>query len=524
MGVVFLANLPGLALSLLISCIGVACRPLRFRSRIIAIALCMAPLLIYWGMFGGAREYEALLWGFSFAPWVCAWLIGLGIAGIVLAIGHFTRYKPGLIWITTGLFLTTAVCVFEAKIGFNELAYQLHVAKNNPEEAPEFHDHNIEGDLDGLLNDPKVTAYLNNFFYPKDSIQLREELKKELENRLSFEEWPAWVFTVPPHLDFQRRRRELNQQYDRFIDPAKSWWMPKFFHRQLLKRRMASKRMAVALYYKGLLSELSPDIAMLKKDEKLHFYWDYPRERSLPIWDRLLREFPDSPEALEAYWRVAMYWGGQAQFDRATEKLDEAKTRLETVMNDLDESRHDESGMTPTLFRVPAQSIMTKVKLQELQSRLDRLLSLIRPENRGKTKESELRLAQFVKLDPHTKDYPKRLEELMIQLGPQDGLRDNVELAQAKLEPDDQSREIRLGAVHKSYAGTDGGIEALFELALLKTTQYRTQTDPDHKKDQLQKASSTLEEFLKLYPDSRFSPQARKLLSNLPTGTKPTSG
>ena len=113
LSVLFLANMPGLTIALYISCVGVACRPLRFRSRIISVALCMAPQLIYWGIFGGARDYEALLWGVSFAPWACAWLVGLSIAGIVLAIGHFTRYKPGLIWIVTGLFLGLAVGVFQ---------------------------------------------------------------------------------------------------------------------------------------------------------------------------------------------------------------------------------------------------------------------------------------------------------------------------------------------------------------------------------------------------------------------------
>ncbi len=55
LAVFFLADLPAFAVSLLISCIAVACRPLRFRSRITSIALCMLPQLLYWGIFGGAR-------------------------------------------------------------------------------------------------------------------------------------------------------------------------------------------------------------------------------------------------------------------------------------------------------------------------------------------------------------------------------------------------------------------------------------------------------------------------------------
>ena len=68
LAVIFLANLPGLGMCLLISCIAVACRPLRFRSRIIAIALCMAPQIIYWGCSGSVKSLDTIAWGFSFTP------------------------------------------------------------------------------------------------------------------------------------------------------------------------------------------------------------------------------------------------------------------------------------------------------------------------------------------------------------------------------------------------------------------------------------------------------------------------
>ena len=78
LAVFFLADLPAFAFCLLVSCIAVACRPLRFRSRFISLALCMVPQLIYWGIFGGTKGVEPIKWGFSFTPWIGAWLIGLG--------------------------------------------------------------------------------------------------------------------------------------------------------------------------------------------------------------------------------------------------------------------------------------------------------------------------------------------------------------------------------------------------------------------------------------------------------------
>jgi len=151
LAVFFLANLPAFAICILVSCTAAACRPLRFRSRFIAVALCTAPQLFYWGYFGGARGVEPIKWGFSFAPWICAWLVGLAIAGVVLGIGHFTRYRPGLVWMFTSLVLLIALAVFEVKIGFGELDYQLYVAKNNPERTSEFHDRSVTKALDETI-------------------------------------------------------------------------------------------------------------------------------------------------------------------------------------------------------------------------------------------------------------------------------------------------------------------------------------------------------------------------------------
>ena len=300
LAVFFLANLPGFAISLFVSCIAVACRPLRFRSRFIAIALCTAPQLFYWGYFGGTRGIEPIKYGFTFTPWICAWLVCLGIAGLVLGIGHFTRYRPGLVWIFTSLVLLTAIVLFEVKIGFDELDYQLYVAKNNPEDLIEFRDQSITKALDDTIKNPRVKKYLlAAYFYPTEAIPLRAELKKKIQTQLTYDSWPNW-FKVPPELEYQAKKEWLFEQYELFI-----------------KMRGQSRRMPIALYYKALLSEYSPDINMLGQKEILHFYSDYPYERSQEIWYRLYTEFGNRPESLEARWRIAKHWAGQGRFEQA---------------------------------------------------------------------------------------------------------------------------------------------------------------------------------------------------------------
>ncbi len=500
LAVFFLANLPAFAVCLLISCVAVACRPLRFRSRYTSLALCMVPQLLYWGYFGGARGIEPIKWGFSFTPWIGAWLIGLAVAGVVIAIGHFTRYRPGLIWLSTTIVLVVATAVFNNAIGYDELDYQLYVASNNPEHITEFHDHRITSALDQAIKDPAVNRYLGGFFYPTEPIALRKELKAEIQAQLAHDRWPTW-FVVEPELQYQDKRQWLLDQYEMFIT-----------------RRRKSKRMPIALYFKALLNEYSPDIRLLNDTETLHFYSDYPFDRSREVWFRLYSEFGNSPESLEARWRVAMHWVGQGYFDQAGILIEDAQTLLDDRLKTLaDEQPTEDSLFSP--FRPPADSIMTVSKLTELKRKLSQLRSLIDTDNRTDRPDSDKRLAKFVTLNPHTPEYADWLKELLAEMGKSDPLRDNVLLAQVKLIPDEQLRAEQLAELHAKYETTDGGMQALYELALLKIHFWRQQDESniELKKQFLADARAMLSSFLRMYPSSFCTDQVRKNLASLPT-------
>jgi len=499
LAVFFLANLPGFAICLLVSCIAVACRPLRFRSRFIAIALCTAPQLLYWGYFGGVRGVEPIRWGFSFAPWIFAWLDALTIAGFVLGIGHYTRYRPGLVWIFTSITLLLAVGVFEVTIGFDELDYQLYVAKNNPENISEFPDRSITEALDRTTRDPVIRKYLEGFFYPADPIALRAELKREIQIKLSYDRWPSW-FIVPKELEYQAKRQWLFEQYDLFIS-----------------KRSNSRRMPIALYCKALLSEYSPDINVLGQKEILSFYSDYPYERSREIWWRLYWDFGNSPESVEARWRIAKHWASRGMFEQANELLVQAETMLTAERSKLLEKEQTSNESLFGLFSLPADSVMTIPKLNELQRRLNHLRLLIGPENRTGEEGAIERLAEFVMLNPHVSDYSQRLDGLLEQIEDNDRLRDNLLLAKVKLLPDEQLRAEKLSELHKEFARTDGGMLALYELGLLKIGLYQGKSDSEQKKKYLADARATLEHFLNLYPASFCAEQVKKNLDGLPS-------
>lgn len=497
--VFFLANLPAFAACILISCVAAACRPLRFRSRFIAIALCASPQLLYWGYFGGIKGVEPIQWGFSFTPWINAGLVGMAIAGLVLGIGHFTRYRPGLVWAFTSLVLVTAVVVFEVKIGFDELDYQLYVAKNNPEQATEFHDHGITEALDETLTNPAVRRYLAGFFYPTEPIPLRAELKKEIQIQLGRDRWPSW-FIVPDELNYQAKKQRLFEKYDKFI-----------------KARPKSQRMPIALYYKAILNEYSPDLETLARREILHFYSDYPYEMTQEIWYRLYTEFGDSPESLEARWRIATHWAGKGRFEQADKLLAEAQAFVADRLNKLSQKQ------TPNVtffsqFRPPVESVISTFKLTELQRKINLLRSLISPENRTIEPVSAARLAKFVLLNPHGLNYHRELEAMLVKMDDSDPLRDNVLLAQTRLIADEQLRAEKLAELHNKFQNTDGGMHALYELGLLKRRLWSQQDDSnlEQKKRYLAETRATFTGFMSLYSTSFFADQVKKNLDDLP--------
>ncbi|MHC5075580.1 MAG: hypothetical protein ACYTFM_04040 [Planctomycetota bacterium] len=502
LAVLFMANLPVFAVCILISCFAVACRPLRFRSRFTSIALCMAPQLIYWASLGSVKGTEPIQWGFTFVPWINAWLVGLLIAAIVLIIGHFTRYRPGLIGAVCAVVLFIAIILFETLIGFDELDYQLYVAENDPEQVTEFHPHSLTQALDINAHDPKVKdILLEGYFSTKDQIALRTKLKERIQNDLlRYKRWPYW-FIKPEEFNYQQKARQLHEQFDRFI-----------------RLRSDSNRMPIALYYKGLLSEYNPDIQRLGKTEELQFYNDYPFEHAFETWYLLYKEFPNSPESLEARWRVAMYWAGQGRFTKADKALQEAQEKIAEQMKNLDQQQEPVDTLFSP-FQPPPKTVMTKSKLDDLKRRVDRLRVLISEENQIGDKSTKFRLEQFVSLNPYEFEYGANLQTMLDQTPENDGLRDNILLARAKLIKDEQLQIETFTEIHNEFIGRDGGVEALYELSLLRSRIWSQldQSNLDLKKKALIETRAAFEKFIQLYPNSIFAEQAKTNLENLPT-------
>ncbi len=459
----------------------------------------MAPQLIYWAFFGGAQGVDPIRLGLSFSPWICGWLTALAIAGAAIGIGHFTRYRPGLVWAVSAVALGAAILVFQRKISFAELDYQLYIAGNNPEEVPEFRDHDMAGAIDEAIKNPATQSFLAGFFYPTEPILLREELKEEIQIQLNYDRWPTW-FEVTDALNYQAKRQQLLGQYNLFIN-----------------KRPTSQRIPIALYYKAMLNEYSPDIRQFGQTEVLTFYNDYPHRETLPLWQKLYNEFGQSAETLEARWRMAVHLAGQGKFEKAAELCEVAEAMLAEQL-ELSEETQTAAGTFSTAFARPAGTVMTPFKLRELQRKLQKLNLLIRQQNRAESDESKNRLARFVILNPYSPDYSQQLDELLAEAEESDPLRDNILLAKIMLIPDAQLKAGQLKEFGEKFAKTDGGTQALYELGLLKVALWKDpQTSGEDKKAYLADARAILTNFIALYPKSIFSAHAQSMLDSLPT-------
>ena len=511
--IMFIAKLYLFGVFVLISCIAVACRPLRFRSRFISIALCMAPQLVYWAVWGDYSTADPVRWGFSFAPWIYAWLSGLTMAAIVLGVGHFTRYKPGLNWVTCLLFLGIALFIFQQFIGFAELDYHRYIAGNNPEDVVEFHEQSITGTIDLVIEDNVLRSRLEGQFYPTEPGKLRQKLGEEIQVLLGLPNphWPEWFRRkMPEELKYQYKRQRLLMEYDKFIQR----WPNN------------EKRMPIALYYKAILSEFHPDVRQIADRGLLRFYSDYPFPDNILKWQELYDDYSLSLESIEARWRLAMDLGRRKKFDTAANYCQVALDMIkEHKKAEQEKESAKKSDSIFAVFQKPSETVMTPFKLDDLKLRLKKLETLISDQNRGPDEESAARLSEFVMLNPHEMNYVARLDGLLEDIKDEQGdpLCDNILLEKAKQADDIERREALLEELLKQYPNRDTRIEAQYELALAKIQLWRQPELPETQKQKyLDHSRRILSALADLGDECPFAQQARSTLQTLPVEKEET--
>jgi hypothetical protein len=198
--VAILARMPLLAGFLLVSCVAVACRPLRFRSRFISIALCMAPQLGYWIWFAGG-EQDPIRWGVSFAPWFCAWLTVL-----IVTAGRCRRSLQPVLRAWTrrpSSGVTFGVVNVGYRVGLSTL-----YRRQQPEDP---HSRTMTSRRSLIGSSPIRRRAVFSGVHPTDPLFAQDPVR-EIQIQLGYDRWPNWFDA--PGTQYQEKRQQLLRHYD----------------------------------------------------------------------------------------------------------------------------------------------------------------------------------------------------------------------------------------------------------------------------------------------------------------------
>ncbi|AQQ70831.1 hypothetical protein SMSP2_01193 [Limihaloglobus sulfuriphilus] len=489
-----IAQLPGLAVVLLVSCVAISCRPLRFRSRFISIVLCIVPSMLFWFLTGGLHTVEPLRWAYSYFPWMFAWIVALAYAGFALAVGHYTRYRPGTIGSLSLLFLLGNIFLFTYKVGFSEADYQIYVEVHNEQQSTVFAKKSITPILDEAVQDPVLKSYLTASFYSQDPIMLRSELKREIVDMLRWDHWPQWFSEImPPEFNYQAARDRMDSDLDFFINKHKKSW-----------------RIPQVLYHKAMLAEMEPSLKILEMHEILEFDSSHANTEVIPIWGRLYRDFPESPESIEARCRIAYNLAAHKSLDSACELAQKALEMIKEHIKNLKDKPAELSG---EIFLPIKKTAITDLKANDLQFRLEYLLNLI-SSNRSDDPAENATISEFISLNPNDIMYEKKLKSILAGLAEKNPLRDNVELAIILEIQDPYAQQEELEKFISENSGADSFIKARYKLARLKLDISRSIEDDEERATQLRRqALDVFKDIQKQSPDNIYNESIERILT-----------
>jgi len=501
----FLGHNHIVALALFISAAAAGFEPLRFKSKFVAALLCLTPEILYWIIFRGPNhESNVLRWAVLYAPWGIALLMSVILFAVTLAIGHFVRYRPGVIAPLVGLFLAGTVTLFHMTIGMPERDFQAYVYRYSPDQIDAFQSRSIVP----LLEKETAERLEREPYLKADTV--KEQLRRQWRQ--------AYLITrlgVPGSEASLALREVVKFFYAKYnADERIAKFIASYPH---------DPRVADALYYRALLKDVAVDLPTLRDKDMLRFYHDVPNAESEVYWRDLLERFGDADVSVEARWRVARLVAARKpaslaeefHFAEALALLDQGEERACALLERHRRRRGQgkrEVGWFHDVFSKPPAPL-NESDVLNLRHRIARLRRLIGPENHGALRPHRERLADLVSLDPHQLDYADRLQELLLNAPKADPLIDNIELAQALLVNDPDVRQGRLADLAQRYHDRDAGVEAMFELAQLLIEKYR-RSEHQGDRDSLRTAGiEWLQKVIALEPNTYLAQRAQEQLN-----------
>jgi len=502
LAVLFLGHNSILSLCLFVSCAIAGFEPLRFKSKFVAAIICLLPEMLYFGLFGGAyQETDTLRWAVLRAPWGLALLFSITIIGIILFIGHFLRYRPGVLMPIFGILLAAIVTIFRTGIGMNERDFQAMVYQYSPSQIPEFQNRTILPQIE-----EERALRKKKFPYLTDEA-IMNQLRLEWKMAFNMIGNPVSLANREVNSFYQAKVTAIDH-IDRFIEMHSD-----------------DNKVAEALYYKALLIDLNVDLRTLSDKDMLEFYYDIPTEDSEVFWQELLDKFGNAEVSIEARRRLALLWACRRpkklsdpfNFDKSIKLLTDAKDQCKKLLQRRQENIVSSfwNNLLGPIF-IPPEPALNQERLVDLQMRIHILLALLAEENRAGPRRNSERLADFVGLDPHKLNYESKLKELMLNAPQPDPLQDNIELAQTMIQKDIHDRIARLTELTKQFPQRDGGLDAKLALAQILLERRKGSEHLGERLELLSQSRKLLREITAAQPNAFRALYAQSLLEKNP--------
>lgn len=473
----FLAVMPWLAITLLLSCVLASVRPFRTRIRFVSALVGLVPAVVYFALaWSGSSEMivgridpvERIKF---VAPWVMA-IVAASIAfALVLTIARVVNYRPGAITPLLAVMFGLPVALFEANVGRDELYYRLLESRDQL------------------------------YFTDTDaSIALEQAARERWENHPSPKPpWSAvldfestkWAFALTGGVrEYESKLTELQTDVTTRCD----WFLEHF----------PDSRYAVnVLFIRARALDMRIDQGEFRKTRWIRFYDDFPSTASRRWWRFVLANAADTPAGDVAALRLA-------QLDARDGDMDRAVAKLQTLLledHSIAKAKPQTGGaLTQALARRDVQSSLristdrTLIKSQWLYHLIvdnrDPIYGydpLGGPRVRGPEPHFGM-----LDLDPRDDQYADNLLRLE-QHYPNCQLEDNIDLELADLAPDADTKIRRLNELITRFPGRDAIPEALLRLGLAYCEHGR----PD-------RGDETLRELIQRFPDSIWAQQAAR--------------
>ncbi len=439
----FLAVMPWLAGTLLVSCVIASVSPFRTRFRFVSALLALVPIVAYLFM-AWSGTAEAIVGRIDpldrikfISPWALAVIAAAVVSAVVLTIAKLVDYRPGAIAPLLAVMFGLPMVLFEFYVGRDELYYRLLESTSTAHFS----------DIDASVPlEQQVEREWAKRPSPRGS---RTAVREAVEMR--------WLFQLnqdvfPDQSALSRHQMDIVDRCD---------WFIKYFPRS----RYANN----TLYLRARALDMRVDPEEFRRTNWVRFYDDFPSVASADTWRMLIAQNGRSILHAVAILRIATLEARDGHVDRAIDQL-------AAMLTDMDaDSIHGDGvdagksvlgrGLPESSLRIPRERILLEARqLRDLLANNNDPIYGYDPLCGSRFATDRVRFG-MLDLVPRSKRYAENLEILRAQY-PKCELQDNMAVEIAKSASTPTARAAQLAACLDEYPNGDGAAEALFRLGV----------------------------------------------------------